>query len=110
MNKQPTLLDFLDFLKALDAEQEVAQTDEEFTADEIEAINDALNAAAAGEPWVDPTKDVPADNNDEEPEGMTLLEEVIYNFLLNIEPGKLPTNEEARTIQILDEINSKYNL
>ena len=65
----------------------------------VEEANEALQQAIE--------EDACATCNDKN--SMTLIEEVIYNFLATCKKeSKLPTLEEAQTISILDTVNSNY--
>jgi len=76
-------------------------TEAEEDAKRIDEINAELNSVNN----IPDIEEAPVNTSS----GMTLIEEIIYDFLQKVPAGKLPTTEETQVISMLDSINSKYN-
>ena len=71
--------------------------------DELEEANEAFREAAEQDAISQTADEMPLENR-------PLLDRVIYHFLRDCEEAhKLPTYEQAKTIELLDELVQKYN-
>lgn len=79
----------------------------QLTFEDLENLHDWLEDRITDEP--DAIDETPTNVDFSEASSSTPIERVITNFLTHLEPGTLPTLEQAQAILILDSINAKYN-
>lgn len=104
--RQPNLLDFLEFLEELEAKGIEVAIDE----DDLEADEDDCGCCGCCEDDNDEiTEAFRAAFEDVEPP-TSLIEDTITTFLKRcVKEGRLPTTDEVQSISMLDAIQYKYS-